>query len=546
MAPVAGALSVSSLLMPRQSSALLLLSCLVGFRDVAALWSSPRLDAELKTNTSFPWPAWLPKPPFRRHGAKIEAAVENSYGEVRQKMLNYHDTQYTSDILVGGQKVKAIVDTGSFELLVFGVNCTMCGTKRNLYDKAKSPDHWDSGFEHRHSYGSGTTQSREALDVLAIGPLEAKNQAFWEVYDANMPILREDSFASIFGVGPPATALTFAKKEAKSVHDELDVLRKSGTSVTPQMLDIVKQYDDAVQHAENSTSVVENLNLKSMSVCLGRESGSDGIFVWNDTVAERLPSKFLKVDNVGSTYWAASLTGVKLSKPLTLSANTSDANASELGCREKCYAVIDTGTSLIAAPPAAVKKLDQIFAEWQASGGSCDDLSKLPNLEFYLNGQLLTLPPQSYVGRVSGNLDTGYFRKVFPHLQASAQHNTCMSLLMAMDVKSDDGDMWILGMPFFREYYTTFTFERSHASGRLVPSSMQFSVATADCDPGRAPGHDRHLIADLGSSGQGGAQLNVDAAHIRGPSAAVFGGHDNAGVQLLKALRLRSSTKAHK
>merc|ERR1712139_604043 len=34
----------------------------------------------------------------------------------------------------------------------------------------------------------------------------------------------------------------------------------------------------------------------------------------------------------------------------------------------------------------------------------------------------------------------------------------CEPLIMAMDADSQFGQLWILGMPFFRKYYTTFQF----------------------------------------------------------------------------------------
>eukprot|EP00928_Gymnodinium_smaydae_P012302 TRINITY_DN14469_c0_g1_i1.p1 TRINITY_DN14469_c0_g1~~TRINITY_DN14469_c0_g1_i1.p1 ORF type:complete len:537 (-),score=41.54 TRINITY_DN14469_c0_g1_i1:174-1703(-) len=466
-----------------------------------------------------------------RHAGRHAEKKPNAYGEIRQRMTNYFDTQYTSIIRVGGQSVKAIVDTGSFELLVFGANCSNCGSSPHLYNESLSKTFRNFSFDKVHTYGSGETTSTEVSDVLQVGPMISKNQTFWEVHDAKMPILREDSFASIFGVGPPTSVGKFADADAEQAHQDVQNLESGSSEITDDMKDTVAEYDVARKRAWSSKSVVERLNVRSVSFCMGRTSGSDGYVVWNDTAPKRFPSKFMTIENAGNSYWSANMTNVVLSSPLNIVANTSSKSKGEtLGCETQCSAVIDTGTSLIAAPSSVVTKLNGIIQAWTAKGGTCDDLSGLPNLEFNLNGHRLTLPPESYVGRASGAFGarSQLLRRAMPHLTLDKNNQTssCTSLLMSMDADAPEGPMWILGMPFFREYYTTFMFRIGKKHFRHQPYAMAFSRSNDACYPSEAPRHraagsEMTLIDE--SSGVRASQLNVDVSKILMPWASKGG-----------------------
>lgn len=392
------------------------------------------------------WPFGTRNNPFVSEGPQ-----NNKDGIYRQKLANFRDIQYTGIIKGGGQDIKAIIDTGSFELLAFGVNCSACGSKKNEYDPSKSKHHIAGNFP---GVRSGTAYAMEGVDMVEIGPLKVENQTFWEVYDANMPILRADKFHAIFGVGPPASAVASAKEEAKHVHKELEEYIKSGQKVTKHIKEIVEYYDQAAEHAERVASVVQNLVVANMSVCLGRASGSDGYFNWNDTATHEEPAKFRGLTVVGDVYWSASLTDVQ--------AGQKDKNGKATCSKNECSAVIDTGTSLIAAPTDFVNDVSDMVSKWVKDGGNCDDVSTLPDLEFKLNGHVFTLPPD--VGKVEQQeslLSSDNVRKFMPHLlrapnrasrtEESSNKNKFEVLIMTIDANSQFGPLWIIGMPLFRE-----------------------------------------------------------------------------------------------
>jgi hypothetical protein len=451
------------------------------------------------------------------------------YGTYVQRLENLGDVQYTGEVVVGGKALKAVIDTGSFELLVFGAACTTCAkTAASLYNHTLSRTYTRGHFPGTHSFGSGVTYSTEAFDTMAVGPFAVSRQAFWEVYDANMDILQADAFQAILGVGPPGGAAKLAAADAKQIHKELKMYEQFGRKATAQMNDTVQRYDEAEEHAMHMTQAAERFEFASMSVCLGKESQSDGFFSWNDSSTAREPSKFVKVAVVGNQYWSANLTDVAVD-PFVFDAFVNGSDGEEpfvLGCRDTvCSAVIDTGTSLLAAPSSVVDRIQKIVEKWVGSGGSCDDISTLPDLEFRINGVKLSLPPGAYIGRIDGKLDieNENVRKFMPHLVSRLERyspsSECEPLILSMDAETDIGPLWIFGMPFFRKYFTSFHFGRSaDGNNRLQADAMSLSIATPECRPGDAPGANSQLFSTTRRQPTK-AHLRVDASKILFPTA---------------------------
>jgi len=452
------------------------------------------------------------------HTRNINKADGNSEdGPFRQSMTNTGDAQYTGIMKVGGQELNAVFDTGSFELLVLSSNCSMCGTKSGLFHEGKSNTYEGSAFKADHSFGSGTTNSIEASDKMSIGHLQTDKQVFWEVYDANMPILLEDSFQAILGIGPPTSAVKFAEEDVNEVHTELKDYQSSGNDVSDKVRITVQHYEDILTHAKSATSVVQNMAVQDMSVCLGKESLSDGYMIWNDNAKENYPERFITVDVVGDYYWSAQLENVKLDKADQIDEKLGET---KLGCyHEKCSAVIDSGTTLIVAPQNVVDEVNSAMDKWIEAGGTCDDVSKLPELHFTMGGKDFTLPPESYIGKVSGEMNA-MVKKYMPHVYETkkkglSRWGDCETLLMAMDMDSQLGTTWILGMPFFRKYYSMFHFEKNGKSGAPAATTMSFSVADSNCEPGSATGDAGVLIASQDRSARMRNKLDVDTSKIR-------------------------------
>merc|ERR1719277_1715117 len=72
-------------------------------------------------------------------------------------------------------------------------------------------------------------------------------------------------------------------------------------------------------------------------------------------------------------------------------------------------------------------------------------------------------------------------QRVFFTSETQKEGRTCELLIGKIDVETQVGPMWILGMPFFREYYTTF----SLGSNLRDKTARKVYVAQADgdCEP---------------------------------------------------------------
>merc|ERR1719282_498964 len=64
-----------------------------------------------------------------------------------------------------------------------------------------------------------------------------------------------------------------------------------------------------------------------------------------------------------------------------------------------CAAIIDSGTSLIAAPGMALMQLSEQIPPIKED---CSNMHELPNLHFNIDGHDFELPPQAYVMRIKG------------------------------------------------------------------------------------------------------------------------------------------------
>eukprot|EP00439_Symbiodinium_sp_Y106_P009708 s2900_g1.t1 len=88
---------------------------------------------------------------------------------------NQDDASYTGTITIGGQALQAILDTGSFELVVFSTRCNGCGAAgESGFNQTSSQTFRAGNLMQQLSYGSGDTLCRDAVDELQIGPKRSR------------------------------------------------------------------------------------------------------------------------------------------------------------------------------------------------------------------------------------------------------------------------------------------------------------------------------------------------------------------------------------
>ncbi|CAK0897507.1 unnamed protein product, partial [Prorocentrum cordatum] len=177
-------------------------------------------------------------------------------------------------------------------------------------------------------------------------------------------------------------------------------------------------------------------------------------------------------------------------------------------CQRGCGAVIDSGTSLLAAPAEEQARLSELI---NSMVGDCGSLDKLPDLTFTLDGRKYSLPPDSYVGEVFNEAPEELaknFKLARSSLIGGARGETkkkCEASLMEIGMSSDFGPVWILGVPFFRKYYTIF-----EQATETSPPAIYTALASDGCTP-----HDPRESEMLGGHRQGTTVRRIDASRLR-------------------------------
>jgi len=347
------------------------------------------------------------------------------------KLNNYMNVQYYGDFTVGGQTIPAIYDTGSFEVIVLSELCTSCKATVPIYNAELS-----SSFQpgerlvQKHQFGSGPVLSKKGLETIRAGPssspLLATDQPFWQVIDHNIDVWNEKAkFAAIIGLGH--------------------------TDHVPQMSEKKDPEPDLV--------MLEKMGVQEFAICLEKTNGSPGWMITGPRISQLTASHaFTGMNVVGHMHW-----GVKMTK---VGPGGWDP------CEPSCGAIIDSGTSLIAASSEALSSLGGLIAQIKED---CSNLHELPDLTFELDGHSFALPPSAYVLKVEHPVDnsSSIWDVLFGGPKVSLE-TSCVPGFMQIDQETQFGPMWILGMPFLRHFYTIF--DRPH-------KMMYAAMADASCEP---------------------------------------------------------------
>lgn len=390
-------------------------------------------------------------------------------------MYNFMDVQYYTDLTVGGQAITGLLDTGSFDLVVFDKRCEDCGAARK-YGSSDSNTFSEGTLDQVLYYGSGSIDVRQAFDRVAIGPFDEVNLTFWDAKSAAMPVLRHAAFNAILGVGPPETpgsdAWTIVRGDVRVVQEALETGPRFPSSSIVSRVD--KDTELATALSVHPTLIKAD-RIERFSICLGKKPGSVGYFVWNDTSQILYPPLFTWVKVIGRHTWTVNMTDMRLSP------RHSDVKGDILDCWDGCGAIVDSGTSLLLMPFDAIAALR---GHLRMMNVDCSNLDTLPSLTFNLGGQEFSLPPDAYIAKVTGNAMSAHEEHtVSGNFHAERVPLTfgggdCELSVMGSSSYTNWGPLWILGMPFFRKYYTTFEVGKDYSE-----RGLWVTPASANCTP---------------------------------------------------------------
>lgn len=370
----------------------------------------------------------------QRSGKKTGPTTDQ-YLELR----NFQNVQYFGDFTVGGQLLPVIYDTGSFEIIVLSDLCSTCESAAPMYSQERSGT-WSQGenIVAKHVFGSGPVVSQKNAETVHVGTvaslLMAESMPFWQVLEHDIDVWDKHSqFSGIVGLGhSPNTPNMEARNESDPVF---------GTD----------------------ESLLTAVGVTAFSVCLERSEGTPpGWLVMGPTAENaQYDSKFKSVPVVGQIHWGVQMTHLQAGGHHSFDA-----------CSPSCAAIVDSGTSLIAAPQAAMSALAPVF---NMIDPECRNLESLPDITFTLGTETFAIPPSIYVIKMTGYLpeEQGIIESLFgpPDLREVTQ---CIPAFMEINMETEDyGPMWILGMPFLRYYYTVF---------QRQPKSLHIAYATASCE----------------------------------------------------------------
>jgi len=325
---------------------------------------------------------------------------------------------------IGNQKLVAVYDTGSFDLVALSTQCPVCLKKQQ--EKAVSPMYnssassafvSDSNMKKAMVFEAGTVQTSHGFDRVQLAGYTLPKASFWQVTQHDISWWHPDQFSVIVGLGKRAL-------------------------------------DDS-----DNPTILEQAKIDYFSLCLRRNPDRPGGSLDFAPPLE----KALSIKITGTYHWSFPVSSV-------------DAGVSHSTCRNtKCVAIIDSGTSLLAFPASMYEELQLEKLIWR----NCSNFDSLPNLDIEINGNKVALPPSAYVAKQESHSVGAFFMRHlgFSFRSLNAKEGECVpAILTVSDDTSEGGNMIILGQPFLKHYRTTFL--RGDGS-----ASLKIAKVDRDCNP---------------------------------------------------------------
>eukprot|EP01065_Artemidia_motanka_P009140 TRINITY_DN1466_c1_g1_i1.p1 TRINITY_DN1466_c1_g1~~TRINITY_DN1466_c1_g1_i1.p1 ORF type:complete len:426 (+),score=170.12 TRINITY_DN1466_c1_g1_i1:72-1280(+) len=336
---------------------------------------------------------------------------------------NFEDAEYYGPITVGTppQSFQVIFDTGSSNLWVPSVKCDGAIFKacmnHSKYDASASSTAAactnPNGCELVLPYGSGVVLGGISEDTINVGGVDVKNQLLGAVTVEPGEIWVESPFDGILGMGYPTIAMP------PGTTPPFDNMMAQGSLQKNEFSFFLSTMDPAQPTKQTSALVLGGTDPKYCA---------DGTCDFLYTKLNPLYELF--------GYWL-------ISGKIMVNGSTVDVCKHGITPPGKCDLVVDSGTSILVGPSNRVQPLiDAVNASGVVGSDGimpCSAVKSLPTLHVEIEGQNFPLGPDFYVlrGQTTNGAD---------ECQLGIQG---ISPLGA-------GELWILGDPFLRKYYTVF------------------------------------------------------------------------------------------
>jgi cathepsin D len=335
---------------------------------------------------------------YRKNGMKYDwppTVVQDENGSpVPVPVHNFMDAQYYGPITVGTppQKFDVIFDTGSSNLWVPSSQCKNCGLKPK-YRSSASSTYKANGTRFHIQYGSGPVDGFLSGDSVGWGGMTVRSQLFAEITDVSglgMAFL-VGKFAGILGMGWRSISV------------------------------------DAVPTVFEGLLAQRLIDQPIFSFYLSSTSGQDGELLLGGVNPNHYTGSMTWVPLVSETYWEVALDNLLMGGKQVSSAK---------------FAVMDTGTSILAGPSADVANIAKAVGATPFPLNpkeytiDCGKIPSLPLLQVVLGGRAFNLTGADYV--------------------VNAGQGVCLFGMLGIDIPAPRGPLWIMGDIFLRKYYVAF------------------------------------------------------------------------------------------
>jgi len=346
-----------------------------------------------------------------KHAERFAATLQDK-GLPSVSLTDVQDSEYFGEVDIGSppQKFQVIYDTGSSNLWIPGKTCTNCKTKAPRYESDKSSKYVKNGKSFAMQYGTGSCTGFLSQDDIIVGGQAITGFTFGEVTTEAADVFGQAPFDGIIGMGPAAAAV-------------------DKVPMPMQMLVDQKKIDHNI-----FAYYLASGGKTGSTLTLG---GTDSSFYTGDFTYQPLSraSKILP-------YWMISASDIKIG----------DTSTKACGWFLGCQSVVDTGTSVIAGPIAAMNK---IIAQIGNVTEDCSNVKSLPTVTFNFGGHDFPLEPEFYVIRVK---------------DPATGKDQCELGMQGMNAGAP---LWILGDPFLRKYYTVWDAEQKRVGFALAKAPAE-------------------------------------------------------------------------
>jgi hypothetical protein len=430
--------------------------------------------------------AGLPVPPGQ-HGGESKVCVQ---------MENSDNMQYVIPIQVGnpGQKMMAIPDTGSFELVVPSTECGSGCTGHPLFNATSSTSFLYRGSTQVIHYGQGDVTTEVDYDTVTMAGMQVNHQSLLQMTYNGLENYDLAIYDAVMGLG---------------------------------LSELARPNDDDL-------SLLASMSEKVFGICLGQHDNDPGRLDLGRGIPE-LENEYMSLPCSKDTgHWGLQLSGFKVGKTdITVGSNGMDM-------------IVDSGTSLLALPTEVYEK---VLSTIDPVEEDCSNIDSLPDLEMSVGDYKFVIPPQLYVGKVK--LDeaergatllqdrtwgpfrfrgsdkqkaaqrvaqraarkAGFAQRNVSLLQNkdSSEHESylggpsdgvCLPLFMELNVFTDNGALFILGMPFLRAYSVRFDLSKQTIGLKKLPLGSSMCASCSGSSEGGKHGKNH---------GNGGGKANINS-----------------------------------